>query len=141
MKTKFLCPHCHAHLRIRENIIFRVVTREHQKGILLLNPELGNYSYISAPDIKFANGEKLNFYCPVCCEDLKARNININLINVVMIDNEGIEYDVYFSSVAGEHSTFKILKEDIVERYGEDYSAYVSYFSQKLRSQIGRHGI
>ena len=141
MKSKFKCPFCHAHLRVRENIIFRVETKDHQKGILLLDPEFGNYSYISAPDMKFENGEKLIFYCPVCSEDLTAKHININLINVAMVDKDGIEYDVYFSSIAGEHSTFKIQKEDIVERYGEDYSAYLGYFTQKLRSQIGRHEV
>ena len=106
-------------------------------GILLLNPELGNYSYISAPDLKFAKGEKLNFYCPVCCHTLAAVHINPNLINVIMHDGNN-EYDVYFSSVVGEHLTFKIHDEDIVERYGEDYSAYVSYFTQKFRNKIKR---
>ncbi len=134
MKNTFQCPYCLAHLRVRENIIFRVKTKEMQKGMLLLNPELGNYSYISAPDLKFAKGEKVDFYCPVCCEDLVAKGINPNLINVRMKDGDS-EYDVYFSSVVGEHLTFKIHEYDIVERYGEDYSAYVGYFTQKFRMQ------
>jgi len=137
MKTKFQCPHCLAHLRVRENIIFKVKTQNNRIGILLLNPDLGNYSYISAPNLKFAKGEKFVFYCPVCCSDLAATNINPNLVNILMNDGKN-EYDVYFSSVVGEHLTFKILDENIVERYGEDYSAYVNYFTQKFRTQINK---
>jgi len=135
MKTKFQCPHCLAHLRVRENLIFRVRTSTFQRGMLLLNPELGNYSYISAPDLKFDKGDKLEFFCPICCEDLSVKSINPNLINIRMNDGEK-EYDVYFSSVVGEHLTFKIHQHDIVERFGEDYSAYVNYFTQKFRTQI-----
>lgn len=134
MKNTFQCPHCLAHLRVRENVIFRVRTKEMKRGMLLINPELGNYSYISAPDLKFALGEKVDFYCPVCCEDLAVKSINPNLVNVRMKDGER-DYDVYFSSVVGEHLTFKIHDHNIVDRFGEDYSAYVSYFTQKFRMQ------
>jgi len=34
----------------------------------------------------------------------------------------------FFSKICGEHSTFKIKEDDIVESYGEDSSGYVNYF-------------
>lgn len=102
-------------------------------GILLLDPKLGNYSYISSPDLKFDKGEHLEFMCPVCCENLEARDINKNLASVIMIDEEGKEYNVYFSSIVGEHTTFKIEKDNVVEKFGEDSSAYLDYFSKKLK--------
>jgi len=133
MKTHFRCPHCNAYLRVRKNIIFKVRTENHKMGILLLDPELGNYSYISSPDLKFDKGEQLDFMCPVCCENLEARDINKNLVSIIMIDENGKEYNVYFSSIVGEHTTFKIEKANVVEKYGEDSSAYLDYFSQKLK--------
>jgi hypothetical protein len=135
MKNLFQCPHCFAHLRVRENLIFRVRTSNGKRGMLLLNPELGNYSYISAPDLKFDKGERIDFFCPVCCEDLSVKSINPNIISVRMNDGQK-EYDVYFSSIAGEHLTFKIHDHNIIERFGEDYSAYVNYFLQKFRTQL-----
>lgn len=136
MKTKFLCPHCRATLRVRQNIIFKVRTEDHKMGIMLLNPELGNYSYISSPDLKFEDGEKIDFMCPVCCEHLAAKDINENLIDVIMIDKEEQEYHVYFSSIAGEQTTFKIEKHNVVAQYGQDSSAYLNYFVKKLKLNL-----
>jgi len=133
MKTHFHCPHCNAYLRIRENIIFKVRTEDHKMGILLLNPELGNYSYISSPDLKFKKGEQIEFLCPVCCENLAARDINKNLVSIIMIDENNKKYNVYFSSIVGEQTTFKIEKDNVVEKFGEDSSAYLDYFTKKLK--------
>ena len=136
MKTRFLCPHCRATLRVRQNIIFKVRTEDHKMGIMLLNSELGNYSYISSPDLKFEDGEKIEFMCPVCCENLAAKGISDDLVSVIMIDNKKRESHVYFSSVSGEHSTFKIEKDNVVEQYGEDSSAYLNYFIKKLKLNL-----
>jgi len=136
MKTRFLCPHCRATLRIRENIIFKVKTEDHRMGILLLNPSLGNYSYISSPDLKFEDGEKVEFLCPVCCENLAAKNISTDLVDIIMVDNEKKEYHVYFSSIAGEHTTFKIEKDNVVEQFGKDSSAYLNYLLKKMKVNL-----
>ncbi len=138
MKTRFICPHCRATLRVRKNIIFKVRTEDHKMGILLLNPALGNYTYISSPDLKFEDGEKIEFMCPVCCEHLAAKNISNDLVDIIMIDEEEKEYHVYFSSIAGEHTTFKIEEDDVIEQYGEDSSAYMNYFLQKMKSNLKR---
>lgn len=136
MKTRFLCPHCNATLRVRKNVIFKVRTEDHKMGIMLVNPKLGNYHYVSSPDLKFEDGEKVEFMCPVCCENLSAKEINDDLVDVIMIDKENREFHVYFSSIAGEHTTFKIEKDNIVEKYGEDSSAYLNYFSKKLKINL-----
>ena len=50
-----------------------------------------------------------------------------------MIDEDQREYDVYFSRLRGEESTFKISNGDIVEKYGKDSSTYVDYFMSRLK--------
>ena len=102
MKPKFLCPHCEAHLLLRDNVILKVVRKNQQKSIFLLNPDLGNYTYISSPDFKFEQGEQVEFRCPVCCKNLAAKKINDKLVNLLMIGSDGKEYNVYFSSIVGE---------------------------------------
>ena len=105
------------------------------QGILLLNPELGNYDLIHHSSIKFEEGDILDFICPVCRADLTATDINRNLATVIMIDENNKEFDVYFSRICGEHSTFLIHEDDIVEKYGKDSSAYVNYFMSRLKKR------
>ena len=135
LKINFLCPHCRAYLRVWNNIIFIVNSSQRNlSSILLLNPELGNYNLIHHSSIEFEEGEMLNFMCPVCRADLTATGININLAKIIMTDeNNNKEYDVYFSKICGEHSTFLIHDDDIVEKFGEDSSSYVNYFMSKLK--------
>jgi hypothetical protein len=134
LKINFLCPHCRAYLRVWNNIIFIVSSNlRNLSGILLLNPELGNYNLIHHSSIEFEEGEILNFICPVCRADLTASDINVNLARIIMLDADDKEYDVYFSKICGEHSTFVIHDDDILEKFGEDNLSYVNYFMSRLK--------
>ena len=134
LKTNYLCPHCRSYLRVWNNIIFIVKSESRNlQSILLLNPELGNYDLIHHSSIEFKEGEMLDFICPVCQADLTAVKVNSNLVKVIMIDENNIEFDVYFSKICGEHSTFLIQEDDIIEKYGEDSSSYVNYFMSRLK--------
>ena len=134
LDINYLCPHCRSYLRIWNNIILTAKSKlEKKQGILLLNPELGNYDFIHHTSLKFEEGEIVDFICPVCHADLSATEINENLARVLMIDENNKKYDVYFSKVCGQHSTFKIRKDDIIEKYGEDSSSYLNYFMSKLK--------
>jgi len=137
LKINYLCPDCRSYLRVWNNVIFTVKLKsKNQQGILLLNPELGNYDFIHHTSIKFEEGELVDFICPVCHADLTATEINENLARVILTDENKKEYDVYFSKICGEHSTFKIKEDDIIEKYGEDSSSYLSYFMSKFKKGI-----
>ena len=139
LDVNYLCPDCRSYLRVWNNIIFSVKScTEDKKGLLLLNPELGNYEFISHHEVEFKDMDCLDFLCPVCGFDLKASDVNRNLARVVMIDKDQKEYDVYFSRLRGEQSTFKISNGDIVEKHGKDSSSYVSYFMSKLKKEKGK---
>jgi hypothetical protein len=136
LKINYLCPKCRAYLRVWNNIIFTVKYHSGKKrGILLLNPNLGNYNLIHHSSIKFKEGDMIEFLCPVCHADLTAAGISRKLAHVIMIDENNKEYNVFFSRICGEHSTFKIRQDDIVESYGEDSSAYVDYFMSRLKKK------
>ena len=136
LKVNYLCPACRAYLRIWNNIIFIVKSEPRNlHAILLLNPELGNYDLIHHSSIEFEEGEMLDFICPVCRADLTAVELHRNLVRIIMIDENSKEFDVYFSKVCGEHSTFLIQEDDIVEKYGEDSSTYVNYFMSRLKKR------
>jgi hypothetical protein len=101
--------------------------------LLLLNPELGNYEFISHYTLGFNKMDCLDFFCPLCGSILTATDVNKNLARVIMIDEDQKEYDLYFSRLRGEQSTFKTSNGDIVEKYGKDSSSYVDYFMSKYK--------
>ena len=134
LDVNYLCPDCRSYLRVWNNIIFSVRScSEDKRGLLLLNPQLGNYEFISHHALDFKEMDCLDFFCPVCGFDLKASDVNKNLARVLMTDEDQNEYDVYFSRLRGEQSTFKISNGDIVEKHGKDSSSYVDYFMSRLR--------
>ncbi len=134
LKVNYLCPHCRSYLRVWNNIILIVKSESRNlQSILLLNPGIGNYNLIHHSSIEFSEGEMLDFICPVCRADLTATGIHRNLVRIILIDEKNTEFDVYFSKICGEHSTFVIHKDDIVEKHGEDSSSYVNYFMSRLK--------
>jgi hypothetical protein len=99
-------------------------------GIVLLNPELGNYSYWNPPELKFVDGEKIEFMCPVCCESLNADHLQKDLVEIIMTGRDKKEYRVYFSSIAGKHATFKILGDKVLEEFGKDSWVYRDFLKE-----------
>lgn len=136
LERNYFCPECNAYLRVWNNIIFTVRSSDHTKqGILLLNPGLGTYAATMHPSLTFEKGEKVEFLCPVCHGNLSADNINQNLVRVKMEDENENSYDVYFSSICGEESTFMVSDSDIICKYGRDESYYINYFQSKLKEK------
>ena len=121
----FLCPKCKGHLRIGKHLIFKVRNQKKQNALLLLSPQIGNYTSLKHPSFMFSEGEFLDFYCPLCNNPLKS-DIHENLAHVIMEDANGNSFDVYFSQISGEHSTYK-TQGDSVHAAGEDAGRY-TYF-------------
>ena len=121
----FLCPKCKEHVRVGDHLIFKVKNSKNQSGLVLLSPQIGNYTSVKHPTFEIKKGEFLDFFCPVCNASLKSE-IHQNLAYVIMIDEKAKSYDVYFSQVAGEHSTYETYG-DSVHVAGEDAGKY-TYF-------------
>jgi hypothetical protein len=130
MKENYLCPKCNAHLRVGDNVVFYVISKKsNNKGLIMLNPNLGDYSIASHPKVTFEKGEYVEFYCPVCHANLAASAINSNLVKIIMVDDlTGEKSDIYFSKVAGEKSTFRITDNKLIEKYGDDAHLYSNLF-------------
>jgi hypothetical protein len=121
----FLCPKCNEHLRVGDNIIFKVRNHKKQSALLLLSPHIGNYTSIKHPSFRIESGEYLEFYCPLCNMTLMS-DIDKNLAHVILCDESGKHHDIYFSQIAGEHSTFT-TDGDSVHIAGDDAGRY-TYF-------------
>ena len=127
MKNEYICPYCRGNLKIDNDIIFAVRTQSQQRGILMVNPELGNYRYRKHPDLEVKDGDQLETFCPMCHSNLKAIDVNKHLAEVILIDEDGDEYQIYFSEIVGEHVTFKIKDADM-ESFGDDSEGYINFF-------------
>lgn len=123
MATDFRCPHCKNLLNVSDNIVFSTRNRWGKEGIVLLHPELGNYSVIMHPEFVVPKGEMLDFYCPYCNQQLLSQR-NKSLARILMSDDKGLEYEIHFSRIAGQHSTYKIIGNNI-EIFGEDAAEYL----------------
>lgn len=121
----FLCPKCREHIRVGDYLIFKVKNNKKQSALLLLSPQIGNYTSIKHPSFEIQKGEYLDFYCPLCNVPLMSQ-IHRNLALVILQDETGKFNDVYFSQIVGEHSTFATDGES-VHVAGEDAGKY-TYF-------------
>ncbi len=126
MEKFYLCPRCHGHLKVGEYIIFTARNKNKDKGLLLLHPEIGNYSSIKHPDFEFTEGEGIEFYCPLCQSRLVS-SFDDKLVQVIMVDKNAREYEIYFSRIAGEHSTYQVKGDEAVMVAGEHAARY-TYF-------------
>lgn len=135
MEKYYLCPHCRGHLKVGDYITFTARNRKKEKGLLLLHPQIGNYASIKHPSFDYKSGDMIDFYCPLCQDRLDSA-FDENLVNVIMIDRDQKEYDIYFSRIAGEESTYKV-DGDSVMATGEHADRY-TYFkmSDKFKKYL-----
>lgn len=121
----FLCPKCNEHLRVGDQIIFKVKNSKKQSALLLLSPQIGNYISVKHPSFEIQTGEYLDYYCPLCNAELIS-DIHKNLAHVILKDDTGKTNDVYFSQIVGEQSTFETDGESL-HVTGDDAGRY-TYF-------------
>ena len=126
----FLCPYCRGHLMPHTKVILAARKESGTRGIILFNPQLGEYDVLVHHTFKLAEGEHIDMLCPLCHANLTDQTISKNLAKIKMIDNHGKEYDIYFSEIFGEKSTYKISADKKVEKYGEDSADYQNYWGE-----------
>lgn len=129
-KNNFLCPKCHGFLNANDNIVFSTKTTKGDQGLLLMHTELGNYKVTSHPAYNYQEGTPLDFFCPICHAEL-ASDVNKNLAKILMVDEKGKEFDILFSKIAGEKSTYKVIG-DSIEIYGDDSGKYIDFFNLSM---------
>jgi hypothetical protein len=123
--TDFLCPECRGHILVGDHLIFKVKNRKKQTGLLLLSPQIGNYTSVRHPSLEIQTGETMEFFCPICNASLTS-DIHKNLAHVILNDETGKSNDVYFSQIVGEYSTFE-TDGDALHVTGADAGRY-TYF-------------
>lgn len=122
----FICPICRGHLRIGDDLIFSLKKKNNKKGLIILSPELGNYTYRKHDDLELEKGEELTFFCPICHANLTS-DVDKNLVKVTMVDEKGERYEILFSDIVGEESTYKVKGKEVFKT-GSDAERYQKYW-------------
>ena len=126
MANDFICPICRGHLTVENSLVIAVKSKTNNKGLLFLNPEIGNYAKTSNPAFKIVEGDEYTVFCPICHAVLN-REENPHIIKLNMVDKKGVEVDVFFSTVVGEKCTY-VVKGKEIQIAGPDKNLYEKYF-------------
>ena len=121
-KNDYMCPKCKGHLNAAGYIIFSTKNKRNKKGLILLSPDVGSYTYKHHNNYNFEPGEMVDFFCPICQTDLRSSK-NPEYAGITMIDHQNMEYEVLFSRKEGVKSTCVFSNEE-VEMFGEDAMDY-----------------
>ncbi|MCK5066388.1 MAG: hypothetical protein KAR16_03070 [Bacteroidales bacterium] len=114
MENQYMCPHCRGYLKVGDCIVFKIRNTRREKGLLMMHQEGDNYSGVKHPLFYSEEGERIDFFCPICMQSLDA-SLDENLVQVIMIDSSGYEQKIYFSRIAGEHSTYQVSSIDLIQ--------------------------
>jgi hypothetical protein len=127
MATEYLCKVCRGHLKVKTSIVLAASkTNGSERGLIFLNPEIGNYTTTTHATFQIKEGEEYIYTCPICHSQLNSAKYN-HLVRIIMIDDDGKEYNIYFSGIAGQKCTYKIRGTKL-EKLGPDTKLYDKYF-------------
>ena len=128
MAVEYICKICRGHLNIKTSIVL-AASRLHSsiRGLVFLNPEIGNYTTTTHPSFAIQEGEEYIYNCPICHSQLNSTKYK-HLVRIIMIDDDGKEFDIYFSGIAGEKCTYKIRENKVLQKIGPDVRTYDKYF-------------
>jgi len=127
MAVEYLCKVCRGNLNVKTSIVLAASKMNCSKrGLVFLNPEIGNYTTTTHPSFQIKEGEEYIYTCPICHSQLNSLKYK-HLVRIIMIDDKGKEFDIYFSGIAGEKCTFKIGGTEM-EVTGSDSERYDRYF-------------
>jgi hypothetical protein len=129
MAVEYLCKVCRGVLNVKTSIVVaaaKLGNRSH-RGLIFLNPEIGNYTTTTHPSFQIKKGEEYIYTCPICSAQLNSMKY-LHLVRVIMVDDMGKEFNIYFSGIAGEKCTFKIRGNKVEHTTGPDVQIYSKYF-------------
>jgi len=127
MAVEYLCKACRGHLNVKTSIVLSATKiNSSKRGLVYLNPELGNYTKTTHPSFQLEEGAEYMINCPICHSQLNSMRYP-HLVRIIMINDNGKEYDIYFSGIVGEKCTYKI-SETGIEKTGPNAHLYDRYF-------------
>lgn len=127
METEYICPYCRGYLKTNTKLILTVRKNDGARGLVLFNPKLGEYDIIKHKSFELVEGDQVDILCPLCHANLTDHTISNSLARIIMVDEQGKEFSIYFSEIYGMKCTYKI-QDGSIETYGEDSDNYRNFW-------------
>ncbi len=127
MKMDYICPACGGHLLINDKLILSAKHEGETGMLILMNPEIGNYQTTHHQSHMIEEGSKFDFFCPICHHKLSSQ-LNENLVMVHVTDQNDKHFELHFSRIAGQKSTYTIMGKS-VETFGIDAPHYLDFIN------------
>lgn len=124
MRRTYHCPHCSRLLNPGESVVF-IVEDGKERELILLSPELGDYSIVYPAPFSPVVGTLYTFRCPLCHADLTSK-ANHKLVELIAETEDDRTERVAFSRAYGERATFVSSGGDHVTLYGDHAIRYES---------------
>lgn len=121
MSSRYFCPHCNNQINIDDKIVLIFTTKDNKSALVFLHAQLGNYNVKCSIDLNFKSQESVNFYCPICKENLESKNYE-NFATLNLVENNKT-YEIIFSRIYGVKCTYKI-QEKLISAFGADAKKY-----------------
>lgn len=122
MSRHYNCPHCKKVFNPGTKVVL-LIQHNGDRELILLSPELGDYTVVYPLSFEPELGRKYTFLCPVCQTDLTSE-LNDNLVEIEAETDDGRYERVGFSRVFGERATFVGSGPDHVTLYGDHATRY-----------------
>ena len=122
MSRHYSCPHCNKVFNPGTKVVL-IIEHDGDRELILLSPELGDYTVVYPLTFEPELGRKYAFLCPVCHTDLTS-DVNDNLVEIEAETDDGRNEKVGFSRVFGERATFVGSGPDHVTLYGDHATRY-----------------
>ena len=123
----YVCPKCKGHLNVGGYLVFATRTKRKHKGLIMMSPVVGEYKYYHHDKFQLEEGEMVDFECPICQSDLTSTKNKDHAMIHMLGEQDQMGYDLYFSKVAGNQSTY-IVAPDYIETFGDDALDYEELF-------------
>ena len=128
MAVQYICKICRGVLNVKTSIVLAASKLHSSKrGLVFLNPEIGNYTKTTHPSFTVEEGEEYMYTCPICHSQLNSTKYK-HLVRIIMVDDDGKEFNIYFSGIAGEKCTYKLRENKVEAKVGPDVRNYDKYF-------------
>jgi hypothetical protein len=129
MAYHYFCPSCSTELNPHQDVVL-TGGKGKKRGLVLLNPEPGNYQAHVAKVLGLKAGDKVDFACPICQATLRSP-VDKNLVQLSFKSDLGDEGFVTFSRVYGEHATY-FIENGKVRSFGENAALYgdINFFGE-----------